>query len=155
MQRLGIVLGTLLLAAPLAAQDTTKQAAPAKPAAPAPAAAAAPAAGGASLALDEAVIAKSVVDRAPQDSGTTFPADVAQLICYTKVTGGGPGGGSLHHVWFHGDTQVADVELTVGGSPWRTWSRKTIPADWTGAWHVEVRDASGTVLKRLDFTVGQ
>jgi len=30
-----------------------------------------------------------------------------------------------------------------------------VPADWTGAWHVEVRDAAGTVLKRLDFTVGQ
>jgi len=51
--------------------------------------------------------------------------------------------------------QVADVELRVGGSPWRTQSRKTVPADWTGPWHVEVRDANGTVLKRLDFTVGQ
>ena len=29
------------------------------------------------------------------------------------------------------------------------------PPDWTGPWHVEVRDASGTVLKRIDFTVGQ
>src|SRR5204863_332387 len=67
----------------------------------------------------------------------------------------GAGGSTLHHVWFHGDTQVGDVELQVGGSPWRTWSRKTVPADWTGAWHVEVRDAAGTVLKRIDFTVGQ
>jgi len=78
---------------------------------------------------------------------------VGQLICWTKVTGAG--GGSIHHVWFHGDTQVGDVELQVGGSPWRTWSKKTVPADWTGAWHVEVRDASGAVLKRFDFTVGQ
>jgi hypothetical protein len=58
-------------------------------------------------------------------------------------------------VWFHGDTQVGDVELQVGGSPWRTWSRKTAPAEWTGAWHVEVKDAAGTLLKRIDFTVGQ
>jgi hypothetical protein len=62
---------------------------------------------------------------------------------------------TVHHVWFHGDQQVADVELHVTGSPWRTYSRKTVPADWTGAWHVEVRDANGTVLKRLEFTVGQ
>src|SRR5881398_314335 len=90
---------------------------------------------------------------AAQDTGTAFPADVAQLISWTKVEGAG--GSSIHHVWFHGDTQVGDVELQVGGSPWRTWSRKTVPADWTGAWHVEVRDAAGAVLKRIDFTVGQ
>src|SRR5438093_968810 len=80
-------------------------------------------------------------------------AEVGQLVCWTKVSDAA--GTSIHHVWFHGDTQVGDMELQVGGSPWRTWSRKTVPADWTGAWHVEVRDASGAVLKRIDFTVGQ
>lgn len=125
--------------APLAAQDST---------------AAKPAATAASLQVTDAAIAKSVVDRAPQDTGATFGADVAQLICWTKIEGAS-GATSVHHVWFHGDQQVADVELQVGGSPWRTYSRKTVPADWTGAWHVEVRDASGTVLKRLDFKVGQ
>lgn len=148
MQRLELLLATLCAAAPLAAQDTTK----ANPPAAAPAAA--PAASG--LTLDDAVIAKAVADHAPQDSGTTFPADVGQLICFTRISGGSAGSpGAIHHVWFHGDTQVADVTLNVAGSPWRTWSRKTVPADWTGAWHVEVRDAGGTVLKRLDFTVGQ
>jgi hypothetical protein len=152
MQRLELVITTLLIAAPLAAQDTTK----AKPA-PAAAPTAAPAApAGAGLTLEDAVIAKTVADRAPQDTGTTFPADVGQLICFTRIAGGSAGSpASIHHVWFHGDTQVADVELNVGGSPWRTWSRKTIPGDWTGAWHVEVRDAGGAVLKRIDFTVGQ
>ena len=125
--------------APLAAQDST---------------AAKPAATAASLQVTDAAIAKSVVDRAPQDTGATFGADVAQLICWTKIEGAS-GATSVHHVWFHGDQQVADVELQVGGSPWRTYSRKTVPADWTGAWHVEVRDASGTVLKRLDFKFGR
>ena len=120
--------------APLAAQDST-----ARPV---------------SLQVTDAAIAKSVMDRAPQDTGSAFPADVAQLICWTKIEGVS-GSSIVHHVWFHGDQQVADVELPVGGSPWRTFSRKTVPADWTGAWHVEVRDASGTVLKRLDFKVGQ
>ena len=126
-------------ALPLAAQDST---------------AAKPAATAASLQVTDAAIAKSVVGRAPQDTGSAFPADVAQLICWTKIEGAS-GSSAVHHVWFHGDQQVADVELPVGGSPWRTYSRKTVPADWTGAWHVEVRDASGTVLKRLDFKVGQ
>lgn len=130
----------LLGARGVAAQDTTQ----------APAPAAAPAA---QVTVDEAVVARSVVDRQPQDTGSTFTPDVGQLICWSKVEGAG--GTTLHHVWFHGDTQVGDVELQVGGSPWRTWSRKTVPADWTGAWHVDIQDAAGTVLKRIDFTVGQ
>jgi hypothetical protein len=105
------------------------------------------------LTVAEAVIAKSVVDRVPQDTGAAFPADVGQVVCWTKITDG-PAGATIHHVWFHGDTQVRDVELTIGGSPWRTWSRKNIPADATGAWHVEVRDPGGNMIRRVDFTIG-
>lgn len=138
-------LGLLVLIAgarPLGAQDTT-QAAPAPP----PAASA--------LTVEVGVVARSVVDRVPQDTGTTFPADVGEIACFTQIEGASADAPStIHHVWFHGDTQVADVTLEVRGSPWRTWSRKTVPADWTGPWHVEVQDGSGTVLKRIDFTVG-
>lgn len=146
MMRIAPIIALALVTRGLAAQDTTKAAAPS----PSPAPAAAPAA---AVDVAEAVVAKAVVDRQPQDTGSTFPADVGQVVCWTKVAGAG--GASIHHVWFHGDTQVGDVELQVGGSPWRTWSKKTVPADWTGAWHVEVRDAAGAVLKRIDFTVGQ
>jgi len=103
--------------------------------------------------VTEAVIAKSVVDRVPQDTGSALPVDVGQVVCWTKITGASAGA-TIHHVWFHGDTQVGDVELTLGGSPWRTWSRKTVPAGAAGAWHVEIRDAGGTVLRRVDFTIG-
>ena len=90
------------------------------------------------------------------DTGAAFPADVGGLVCFTQIEGASADApGSIHHVWFHGDAQVADVELTARSSPWRTWSRKTVPADWTGPWHVEIRDAGGAVLKRIDFTVGQ
>jgi hypothetical protein len=144
MKRIWTIVALSLLAARgAAAQDTSKAAA-------APAAAAPPAA---AVTVNDAAVAKTVVDRQPQDTGSAFPVDVGQLVCWTKVSGAG--GSSIHHVWFHGDTQVGDMELQVGGSPWRTWSRKTVPADWTGAWHVEIRDAAGTVLKRIDFTVGQ
>jgi hypothetical protein len=101
----------------------------------------------------EAVLARSVVDRVPQDSGVAFPADVGGLTLWTRVTGGA--GQTLNHVWFYGDTEVGNVPLAIGGSPWRTWSRKTIPMEATGAWRVEVRDAAGTVLQSIHFTVGQ
>jgi hypothetical protein len=133
---LAMVLG---FAGVVAAQDTTAAAAAAAPAQ--------------TVVTVEAVLARSVVDRAPQDTGVAFPADVGGLVLWTRVTGGA--GQTLNHVWFHGDTEVGNIPLTIGGSPWRTWSRKTIPADATGAWHVEIRDAAGTVLKRIDFTVGQ
>jgi hypothetical protein len=151
MKRIGtIVVLAVLAGRGVAAQDTTQapKPAPTPAAAPAPAPAAAPA-----VTVDEAVVARSVLERQPQDTGTAFPPDVGQVVCWNKVSGAG--GASVHHVWFHGDTQVGDVELQVGGSPWRTWSKKTVPADWTGAWHVEIRDAAGAVLKRIDFTVGQ
>ena len=124
-------------AAVLAAQDSTAAAAPVSP-----------------LTVTEAVIAKAVVDRTPQEPGTTFPAGVGQVFCFTKVTGA-TGGETIHHVWFHGADQVGDVALAISGSPWRTHSRKTIPVGATGAWHVEIRDGSGTLLQRVDFTVGE
>ena len=133
---LGLALG---VAGSLAAQDTTSQAAP--PAAPA-----------ANITV-EAVLARNIADRAPQDSGTAFADSVGSVVLWMRVTGAN--GQTLHHVWFHGDDQVGDVALAIGGSPWRTWSRKQVPADATGAWHVEIRDDAGAVLKRIDFTVGQ
>jgi hypothetical protein len=128
------------LVGPVVAQDTTA----APPAAP-PAAA--------SAATVEAVLARSVVDRAPQDTGTAFPDSVGTIVLWMRATGAS--GQTLHHVWFFGDTEVGDVPLTIGGSPWRTWSRKAVPVEAKGAWHVEIRDDAGNVLKRIDFTVGQ
>jgi hypothetical protein len=143
MKRISLIAALSVLSVRgVAAQDTTHTPPAAAPAAAAPA-----------VTVVEAAVAKTVADRQPQDTGSVFPGDVGQLVCWTKVSGAA--GTTIHHVWFHGDTQVGDMELQVGGTPWRTWSRKTVPADWTGAWHVEVRDAAGAVLKRLDFTVGQ
>jgi len=129
----------LSLVGPVAAQDTTA----APPAAP-------PAASDVTV---EAVLARSVVDRAPQDTGTAFPDTVGTVVLWMRATGAT--GQTLHHVWFFGDAEVGDVPLTIGGSPWRTWSRKTVPLEAKGAWHVEIRDDAGNVLKRIDFTVGQ
>ena len=90
MKPISIAALALLLAQGLAAQDTTHAAAPA----------AAPAA---SVSVVEAVVARSVVDRVPQDTGTAFPADVGQVVLWTKV-GGATAATTIHHVWFHGDT---------------------------------------------------
>ena len=97
-------------------------------------------------------IARTVMDRMPVDSASTFPADVGQVACWTRVTGATDR--TIHHVWIHGENEFP-VSLQIGGSPWRTWSTKVIPTEWAGEWRVEVRDASGTVLASAAFTVGQ
>lgn len=99
----------------------------------------------------EIAIARDVVDRMPVDTASAFPADVGTLTCWTRVTG--VAGSTLQHVWIHGPHE-STVTLDIGGSPWRTWSTKQIPPEWTGEWRVEVRDSAGTVLATARFTVG-
>jgi hypothetical protein len=98
----------------------------------------------------ELVIATAVEDREPVGAGETFPADVGQLFAWMRVTNGADS--TLRVVWTHGDHR-SEVPLQVGGSPWRTWSSKQIPPDWTGSWTVEVQDADGTVVASTTFTV--
>lgn len=103
--------------------------------------------------VTEGAVATAIVDRAPEGTATTFPADVGELYCFTRIVGAAPGT-QIQHVWFQGDTERARVSLNIGSANWRTWSSKTIPADWTGSWRVEVQTADGTVLETLSFTVG-
>ena len=144
MRPLILLLAVGPMATVVAAQDPTPP--PPMP----PPAAAAPATSAMTV---SAVLARSVVDRVPQDTGTAFPGTVGELYLWTRVTGA-MAEDSIHHVWFRGAEQVADIALRVGGSPWRTWSRKTIGSTDAGEWHVEVRDVAGNVLARVDFVVG-
>jgi hypothetical protein len=121
-----LALAALVASAPLAAQDTA----------------------GVRV---EIAIARSVVDRMPVDTASAFPADVGRVACWTKITGAA--GTTIQQVWIRGD-QEYPVSLQVGGSPWRTWSTKEIPAEWAGDWRVEVRDSAGLVLATARFTVG-
>lgn len=99
----------------------------------------------------EAQLATAVVERMPEGSGETFPAEVGEVYAWMRVTGAE--GATRHHVWIHGEDEWS-VPLMIGGSPWRTWSSKRIPPEWTGEWRVEIRDDTGNLLEALSFTVG-
>jgi hypothetical protein len=73
------------------------------------------------------------------------------VVAWTRVTGAA--NTTIEHVWRHGDHELV-VPLEIGGSPWRTWSRKNIPPEWDGEWTFEVRDADGQVVSTTTFTVG-
>ena len=102
-------------------------------------------------AVVEGGVGTAVMDREPQGIAESFPATVGTVYCFTKV-GQTQAGTTIEHVWYFGDEEVARKELPIGGSPWRTWSSKTIPAEATGAWRVDVV-AGGTVIKSFAFTV--
>jgi hypothetical protein len=99
----------------------------------------------------EAVVAEAIVDRMPQNPGNEFAAEVGNVSVWTNVTGAE--GSSIQHVWIFGEEEFP-VTLQIGGSPWRTWSTKEIPPEWSGEWRVEIRDAAGNALDTVSFTIG-
>ena len=101
----------------------------------------------------EAKVCKNLQDRQPVDVTDVFKVSDGQVHTWSRVSGAA--GSEIHHVYFHGDQQVDDITLKIGGSPWRTNSRKTLRPDagMEGDWRVEIRDASGAVIETLKFSV--
>ena len=95
---------------------------------------------------------KTLTNRECAESTEAFAAADGTVYAWTKVQGPKEGG-EIHHVWFKGDEQMGDVTLKVGGSPWRTYSKKSLGDKSQGDWRVEVRDANGAVLETLKFSV--
>lgn len=138
---LGAVAGLMFAGATAAAPDAV----PDKPSSP-------PSKAGSPLTVPQASICTDVKDREAVGSATRFPSSVGRLYCLTKIVGAAEPT-TVTHLWFHGDTQVHKVELSVGGPAWRTYSYKTIPAGWAGEWRVDVEDAQGVVIYSIPFTV--
>jgi hypothetical protein len=101
----------------------------------------------------EIAVARTVVDRMPVGESDSFPMDVGEVWCWTRVAGADPGT-VLEHVWMRGNQKMAVVPLQIGGSSWRTYSSKTSPPDWSGDWYVYVRDSDGYIYAIENFTVG-
>ncbi len=123
----------------------TPEAPPAEPSSAPPAAVT-------SMTVSEAAIATGVESLTPQGAADSFEPNVGKLYAFTKVTGS-EGETTIKHLWFHGDQVVAEVELPIKASSWRTYSSKTITSDMTGQWKVDVTTHDGTVLKSIPFTI--
>lgn len=100
----------------------------------------------------ELAIGKSIEAGNPVDTASSFAADVGQVAGWSRVTGMAAGS-KITHLWIHG-ADSSRVELNVGGSPWRTYSRKTIPAGATGDWTLEVLGPDGAKLASKTVKVG-
>jgi hypothetical protein len=98
----------------------------------------------------EASVGTSVADRALAGAAESFPKGTAKLFCFSKVTDAADS--EIEHVWYKGDAEQGRVKLKVGGSPWRTYSSKTLPTDATGDWRCDVVQ-DGKVLQSVKFKV--
>lgn len=112
----------------------------------------APSAGAQELAVEQAVVSVDIANREPVDPGDSFPASVARLYCFTKIAGA-ENPTDITHVWYFGDIERARITLTVGGSPWRTYSSKRLLPNEVGPWHVDILDVFGNTMKTVRFDV--
>jgi hypothetical protein len=103
-----------------------------------------------SAATVEVSVGTAVADHAITGAAESFPKGTAKLYCLSKVTGAADS--EVEHVWYKGDAEQGRVKLKVGGSPWRTYSTKTLGEDASGDWRCDVVQ-NGTVLLSVKYKV--
>jgi hypothetical protein len=105
-----------------------------------------------SVTVVSAAVCKSVVDREAFEAGSSFPASVGKLYCFSKIADV-QNPAEIVHVWYHGDAERARISLAVQPPAWRTYSSKTIRATELGGWRIEILDGSGNILKTVRFEI--
>ena len=103
------------------------------------------------LDVDVSAICTSVEEREPVGTGVSFPVSVGKLFCFTRILGAQTPT-QITHVWYYELSERARLDLSVNSPVWRTYSSKIIQPHEIGAWHVNILDATGTVLKVIQFT---
>jgi hypothetical protein len=101
----------------------------------------------ATIQIVEAKLGANVQDRMIVDENTTFSLN-SKVFVWLKVTGAASE--TITVKWANGGL-THETQLSIGGSPWRTWANKAVGK--AGDWTVTVTDAAGTVLKELTFKV--
>jgi cytoskeletal protein RodZ len=99
------------------------------------------------ITVSEFGVGRRIVNRRLEDSGRSF--EEGSVVFFQTRVVGGERGEQVRHVWLRDGRAVQTVDLQLGGSHWRTHSRKTL---WgAGPWAVEARDRTGRVLARAEF----
>lgn len=105
---------------------------------------------GAKTPAAEAAVGTAVENRALVGAAESFPAGTTKLACFARVTDATDS--EVDFVWYKGDAEQGRVKQMVKGSPWRTWSTKTLPADATGDWRCDVVQGD-KVLHSVKFKI--
>ena len=105
---------------------------------------------GAAVASAEAAVGTSVADRALIGAAESFAASAGKLACFARITNATDS--EIEFVWYKGDAEQSRIKQMVKGSPWRTWSTKTLPADAAGDWRCDVVQGE-KVLQSVKFRI--
>ena len=102
------------------------------------------------LSIAEFGVGTGIVNHQLENQAEHFK-EGTEVWFWTRVLGG-EAGEPIWHIWLHENREVGSVELTLGGPHWRTQSRKTLHSGSVGRWAAEVRDLTGLVIARQEFT---
>lgn len=106
------------------------------------------------LTIPEMAVTTRIVKRNPIDSVRRISASSEKtLYCFTRVNAPDDEERRISHIWYRNGETVAEYELPVRGSRWRTFSKKVIEKGMRGAWRVEAVDEEGNLLKAVEFTM--
>lgn len=105
------------------------------------------------LKITEMVVTTKIVRGNPIDSVRRISStSVKALYCFTRTVG--PEEETvLKHVWYRNNEKVAENELPIKGKRWRTYSKIAMDRQSPGQWRVEALDATGNVLKKVEFRI--
>lgn len=103
----------------------------------------------AQIKVDEMKLGTGVENKDIVGEATSFASTTEKVYCWMKLSGGSQGS-SVTVKWYLNDSPAGEVPLEINGTPWRTYSFKTINGV-KGNWKVEVVDASGNVLQTATF----
>lgn len=99
-----------------------------------------------------AAICRDVVDLKLVQTGTSFPASVGKLYCFTTIVGA-QSPIEITHAWYYSGTLRARVILPVNSPHWRTYSSKIVQPHEIGEWHVDVLGPDGSLLVSVLFDI--
>jgi len=102
--------------------------------------------------VEQLVVGTGVENREPAGVAETFPAATEKVYCFLKAADIAKDT-EVSFVWFQGEKELRAITLPLKQGPlWRTFSWKNI-GGLKGDWKVELKDASGKVLKEVKFKV--
>ena len=102
--------------------------------------------------ISRAVVGTGVEDREPVGVADTFSAATEKVYCFLEATRIEKDT-EVSLVWFHGETEMLKFSLPLQMGPrWRTYAYKNLTG-LKGDWKVEIKDASGALVKEVTFKV--
>jgi len=102
------------------------------------------------VSVERIAVAPSLENKEPAGEALSFPAETANLFCWTLVKAR-PAPAKIKHAWYLNGEKKFEIALPIANSPYRTWSNKNVSP---GQWKVEVT-ADDEVIKTIEFTVAE